>query len=161
MGIRDPKIILPKIWKESFFAFLVICFFAYSLKSHWLEGKKHPQAPATVENSLNKKDFRVPASISTTSEEKSTFSLVLGCLDTLPSKSFETTAALVQIQWEKCSTKEKMEAKNQTTGESLLLLENGSKIFTHYFPVKFGKNEISIESQGKKTLKSSIELIRN
>jgi cbb3-type cytochrome oxidase subunit 3 len=132
MGIKVPKFNLPKIWKESTFAFLVLCFFAYSLNSYWIRDKKQSQAAGSGNIPLQKEEsIRSPAAIESNVEEKSTYSLVLGCLEANSTKSFQTTAALVQIQWEKCSVKEKLEAKNQTTGESLLLLENGSKILAN------------------------------
>lgn len=74
----------------------------------------------------------------------------------------ETSALLVQLQWEKCEEKaaktRAFRAKNTSTGEALLLLENSSGFFTHYFPVKEGKNEIVIETGSESR---TLEILRN
>lgn len=119
-----------------------------------------PTATAEVISPAVASENRTPASIQT--QNPSTYSFPLGCWKTIETKKMETTALLVQLQWEKCEQQKNKSttsrAKNQSTGEELLLLENPKGYFTHYFPVKEGKNEIIIESG---TESRSLEIHRN
>lgn len=117
-------------------------------------------ASASTSTSASASENRMPASIQT--QNPSTSSFPLGCWKAIETKKMETSALLVQLQWEKCeqpkTRSSAYRAKNRSTGEELLLLENTKGFFTHYFPVKEGINEIVIESGSESR---SLEIHRN
>ncbi len=150
-------------WRECLFFALVGGFLLLSLAN--FRGKRldarSAQVQSTTQLPSSTADSRSLASVPL--ESRSTYSLILGCLENESVQALTTSAALLQIQWQKCSGKifgkeAGVRAKNETTGESLLLLENSTNYFTHYFPLNPGKNEIHILSG--KTPKT-IEVIRN
>jgi hypothetical protein len=151
------------VWRECLFFTLVGGFLLLSLAN--FQGKRldSPVAAPTVTAQLPTDPYSPRAPASLPLESRSTYALVLGCLENESLQSLKTSASLLQIQWQKCKVGSAgkapaAQAKNQTTGESLLLLENDANYFTHYFPLSPGKNEIHILSG--KTPKT-IEVIRN
>ncbi len=150
-------------WRECLFIALVGGFLLLSLAN--FRGKRLDSRSTEVQSAAqlppSTTSSRTPASLPL--ESRSTYSLILGCLENESVQALSTSAALLQIQWQKCGGKtvgkeSAVRAKNETTGESLLLLENSTNYFTHYFPLNPGKNEIHILTG--KTPKT-IEVIRN
>lgn len=154
--------IWSKAWRECLFLALVGSFLLLSLAN--FRGKRSESRTVQVQTAAqlptSAVSSRSPASVPL--ESRSTYSLVLGCLENESVQALTTSASLLQIQWQKCGGKgaviPTVQAKNQTTGEALLLLESNTNYFTHYFPLNPGKNEILIMTG--KTPKA-IEVIRN
>ncbi len=153
--------------RELLFFGAVVLFLGISVV-HFSGKKKNILSSPTVNAEINSpsvapasaSENRMPASIQT--QNPSTSSFPLGCWKAIETKKVETSALLVQLQWEKCEQQKTRSstyrAKNRSTGEELLLLENAKGFFTHYFPVKEGINEIVIESGSDSR---SLEIHRN
>lgn len=88
--------------------------------------------------------------------EKSTKIIEIGCLGKgAASEVIKTEANLARIMAQDCSVAKNVAARNETTGENLMVFQQSKKISTHYFPLRAGANKIVINWLDQKGIKGS------
>jgi len=142
------------LWRE--FA-LFACVAAFGAYSAAVLVKPHsPLPPIEAKATFS----RAPASSANavTAPEKSTRIVSMGCLGDGTSL-VRTEAGLARIMADECRPARSVEARNETTGESLMIFQRSKKISTHYFPLKQGENKIVIEWLSPKGVRSAETLV--
>jgi len=144
---------LSPIWRE---LTLFVCFAAFGVYSAAaLVKPQAASAPAAPKTTFS----RAPsAAIPVAVPEKSTQVIFMGCLGSGTSP-LRTQANLARLMADECRPASSVQARNKTTGESLMIFQRGKKISTHYFPLKEGENTIVVEWLGPKG-ERSVETLR-
>ena len=137
MIVRETTKLKPAFWLDALLFALVVAFTVYSARAF----SQRPPHPAAQ---VPRKMSRALASIAQASvREKSTQVVELACpggkVDGL-----RTGAALLRLSARRCGA-DFLRARNETTGEDLLLFPQGEQVSTNYFPLKEGRNQILLE----------------
>lgn len=150
MGSPDQKN-KPSLWRDLAAFAAVAAFCVYSGRAVL---KSRPSSAEPASSSLVS---RKTAAIDTGSktDEKSTKIIEIGCLGPGTATPVITGASLIRVMANECATAANVSAKNETTGESLLVFQRSKQISTHYFPLKIGKNRVVIEWLDPKGIKAS------
>jgi hypothetical protein len=128
------------IWLDWACFGLVLALSALSARA-FFKPAPPPRAPRAL--SRSPASFQKEAS----AKEHSTSVVEFNCEK--PKSALSTEASLLRIVSQLCPGMALAAAKNETTGENLILFAQRDKVSTHYFPLKKGTNRIEMEWKGK------------